>query len=84
MRLAQQTTVLSLLGLLAVSSALVGCPEKGGAPADKTAVEPERAEPDDEAKADDKAKKPAGAAAPAAAPPAADEKKDDAKDEGGW
>jgi len=81
MRLAQSSTVLSLLGLVALGSALVGCPEKGGAPADKTGVEPERAEPDDDGKAD--AKKPAPAA-PAAAPAAADEKKEDAKDEGGW
>ena len=79
MRAAPRTTVLSLLSrlaLVALSSALVGCPEKGGAPADKTTAEPERVEPDDGAKADEKP-------APAAAP-AAEEKKDDAKQEGGW
>ncbi|HKY40277.1 MAG TPA: hypothetical protein VJN18_30290 [Polyangiaceae bacterium] len=81
MRVAPRTTVLTLLSLIALSATLVGCPEKAGAPADKTTAEPERVEPDDEAKADDK-KKPA-AAAPAA-PAAADEKKEDAKEEGGW
>jgi hypothetical protein len=77
MRAAPRTTVLSLLSrlaLVALSAALVGCPEKSGAPADNTSAEPERAEPDDGAKA-----------APAAAPAApAEEKKDDAKQEGGW
>ena len=80
MRVAPRTTVVSLFGLIALSSALVGCPEKAGAPADKTVAEPERAEPDDGAKADDE-KKPA--AAEPSAPPAAEEKKG-AKDEGGW
>ncbi len=78
MRVAPRTTVLSLLSLIALSAALVGCPEKAGAPADKTSAEPERAEPDDGAKADDE-KKPA-----AAAPAAPDEKKEDKKEEGGW
>jgi hypothetical protein len=83
MRVAPRTTVLSLLSrlaLVALSSALVGCPEKAGAPADKTGAEPERVEPDDGAKADDKA----APAAPAAAPAAAEEKKEDKKEEGGW
>jgi hypothetical protein len=79
MRVAPRATVLSLLGLIALSVTLVGCPEKAGAPADKTGAEPERVEPDDGAKADEKA----APAAPAAAP-AAEEKKDDAKQEGGW
>jgi hypothetical protein len=69
---------LPFIAFAALASLLLGCPEKAGAPADKTTAEPERAEPDDGA-ADDK-KKPA-----AAAPAAADEKKpDENKDEGGW
>lgn len=83
MRALPRASALSPFCLLALSAALTGCPEKAGAPADKTVAEPERAEPDDDAKADDKAKKP-GAPVPAAAPAAADEKKDDAKEEGGW
>lgn len=87
MRVAPPGTGLPLMGLgalVAVGLALTGCPEKAGAPTDKTTAEPERVEPDDGA-ADDKAKKPAAAAEPAAAPPAADEKKpDENKDEGGW
>ena len=79
MRVALRPTMLPLFGLFALSAALVGCPEKAGAPADKTTAEPERAEPDEE-------KKPAAAApaAPAAAPAAADEKKEEKKEEGGW
>ena len=69
-----------MLGLVSLSLLLGGCPEKTGAPAEKTGVEPERAEPDDDAKGDHEVKKPA-----AAAPAAADEKKpDEGKDEGGW
>lgn len=77
MRLASLRALSSLLGLGAVSLLLVGCPEKGGAPADnKTSAEPERQEPDDEGRAADTKK---------AAPAAAEEKKpDDGKDEGGW
>ena len=79
MRLVSLRNVLSLLGLVALSATLGGCPEKGGAPADnKASAEPERQEPDEEGKLPD-AKKPAPAAS------AADEKKpDEAKDEGGW
>ena len=66
--------------LVALGSMLTACPEKG-APADKTVAEPEQAEPDDQGKLDDKAKKPASAAASATG----DEKKpEDGKDEGGW
>ena len=79
---AVSSQLFSVLGLVSLSLLLGGCPEKTGAPAEKTGVEPERAEPDDDAKGDHEAKKPA---APAAAPAAADEKKpDEAKDEGGW
>ena len=82
MRLASYRNVLSLVGFLALGSALTGCPEKG-APADKTTAEPERAEPDDEGKAADTKHAPAAApAAPAA--PADDKKPDDDKDKGGW
>jgi hypothetical protein len=80
MRLASYRNVLSLFGFIALSSVLAGCPEKGGAPADKTSAEPERAEPDDEGKAAE-GKKPA-AAAPAA--PADDKKPDENKDKDGW
>lgn len=88
MRAAQNSKllpVLSLLSLATLSGALVGCPEKGGAPAeDKATVEPERAEPDDDK---GEAKKPASPPPPApAAAPAADDKKPDDKedDKGGW
>lgn len=68
---------LPFIAFAALGSLLAGCPEKAGAPADKTTAEPERAEPDDGV-ADDKKK-------PAAAAPAAEEKKpDENKDEGGW
>jgi hypothetical protein len=81
MRVFPPSTVPSLMGLVALGLALTGCPEKAGAPAEKTGAEPERVEPDD---GDEKSKKPA-AAAPPAAPAAADEKKpDENKDEGGW
>jgi hypothetical protein len=84
MRLASARSRALSLGLFALCAVLAGCPEKGGGPADKTTAEPEQAEPDDQGKLDEKAKKPAGAA-PAAAPSAADDKKaDDGKDEGGW
>ena len=84
MRLAFARSRAVYLGLFALCSALAGCPEKGGGPADKTAAEPEQAEPDDQGKLDEKAKKPSSAA-PAAAPSAADDKKaEDGKDEGGW
>jgi hypothetical protein len=69
-----------LVSLFALCSVLAGCPEKGGGSADKTVAEPEHAEPDDQGKLDEKAKKPA-AAAPSAA---GDKKADDGKDEGGW
>ncbi|HYP89316.1 MAG TPA: hypothetical protein VEQ59_14215, partial [Polyangiaceae bacterium] len=75
MRLATNRNLLSIFGLLALSSVLTGCPEKGG-PADKTTAEPERAEPDDEGKAK------APVAAPAVTPP--EKKADDEKDKGGW
>ena len=78
MRLASTRNVLSIFGLLALSSVLTGCPEKGG-PADKTTAEPERAEPDDEGKA-----KPLAPAAAPAAPPTEGKKADDDKDKGGW
>jgi hypothetical protein len=83
---AVSSQLISLLGLVSLSLMLGGCPEKTGAPADKTSAEPERAEPDDDSKGDHEGKK-AAPAAPAAAPPAADDKKpDDAKDDdkGGW
>jgi len=79
MRLASTRNLLSLFGFLALSSVLVGCPDKD-APAEKTTAEPERAEPDDEGKAAD-IKKPA---APAAAPADAKKPEDDDKDKGGW
>lgn len=86
MRLAPIRSASVLLGFFALSAVLAGCPEKGGGPADKTSAEPEAAEPDDQGKLDEKAKKPAAAAAaPAAAPAPAEEKKaEDGKDEGGW
>ena len=80
MRLASSRSVLPLFAFFALGSVLTGCPEKGG-PADKTTVEPERAEPDDEGKAAADTKHPA-AAAPAAAPD--DKKPEDDKDKGGW
>lgn len=84
MRLATTQSASVLLSFFALSAVLAGCPEKGGGPADKTSAEPEHAEPDDQGKLDEKAKKP-GAGAPAAAPAPAEEKKaDDGKDEGGW
>lgn len=68
---------LSFIAVAALGSLLAGCPEKAGAPADKTSAEPEHAEPDDGAGEDKKT--------PAAAAPAAEEKKpDENKDEGGW
>jgi hypothetical protein len=76
MGLASNRNLLSLFGFLALSSVLVGCPDKD-APAETTTAEPERAEPDDEGKVD--TKKPA---APAAAP--ADAKKPEDDDKGGW
>lgn len=82
MRLASNRNLLSIFGLLALTSVLTGCPEKGGA--DKTTAEPEQPAVDDQGKAAE-AKKPAAAApaAPAAAAPA-DAKKDEEKDKGGW
>jgi hypothetical protein len=83
MRLVSIKSAPAFLGLFALCTALVGCPEKGGGGADKASAEPEHAEPDDQGKLDEKAKKPA-AAAPAAAPaPAPGEEKKE-KDEGGW
>lgn len=80
MRLASVRSAAVCIASFALCSVLAGCPEKGGGPADKTVAEPEQAEPDDQGKLDEKAKKPA-----AAAPSAAGEKKaDDGKDEGGW
>jgi len=76
MRLASYRNLLSLFGLLALTSSLTGCPEKGGV--DKPTAEPERAEPDDEGKAAESKKPAAVAPAPAAG------KKDDDKDKGGW
>lgn len=82
MRLASIKSALGFVGFFALCTALAGCPEKGGGAADKATAEPEHAEPDDQGKLDEKAKKPA-AGAPAAAPAApAEEKKE--KDEGGW
>ena len=81
MRPASSRYLLAVLGLVALSAVLTGCPEKG-APADKTTTaEPERAEPDEEGKANE-AKKPAPT--PAAAPAADDKKPDEDKDKGGW
>ena len=80
MRLASVRSASVCIGLFALCAVLTGCPEKGGGPADKTTAEPEHAEPDDQGKLDEKAKKPA-AAAPAAAPSAVEDKK---PDEGGW
>ncbi len=76
MRLASYRNVLTAFGLLALSSGLVGCPEKGGT--DKTTAEPERAEPEEDGKAASE-KKPA---APAAT--GDDHKPDEDKDKGGW
>jgi hypothetical protein len=85
MRLASTKSASVLLSFLALSAVLAGCPEKGGGPADKTSAEPEHAEPDDQGKLDEKAKKPGTAAPAAAAPGTGEEKKvDDGKDEGGW
>src|SRR5688572_2421277 len=82
MRLASVRSAAVCIASFALCSVLAGCPEKGGGPADKTVAEPEQAEPDDQGKLDEKAKKPA-AAATAAAPGAGDDKKaDDGKDEG--
>lgn len=79
---AASSQLFTVLGLVSLSLVLAGCPEKTGAPAEKTSVEPERAEPDDDSKSDHEAKKPA---APAPTPAAADDKKpDEGKDEGGW
>ncbi len=64
------------VSLLALSTLLTGCPEKG-APADKTGAEAEHPEPDDQGKLDANGKKPA-AAAPA------EEKKAEEREEGGW
>jgi hypothetical protein len=83
MRLATTKSASVLLSFFALSAVLAGCPEKGGGPADKTSAEPEHAEPDDQGKLDEKAKKPAAAAAAPAAP-GEEKKPDDAKDEGGW
>ena len=74
MRLASNRKLLSILGFFALSSLLIGCPDKD-AP-EKTTAEPERVEPDDEGKAAE-AKKPAAASAASAKP-------DDDKDKGGW
>jgi hypothetical protein len=87
MRLVSARSASVCVTFFALCSVLTGCPEKGGGPADKTVAEPEHAEPDDQGKIDEKAKKPGAAPAAAAAPaPAGDgkEKKEDAKDEGGW
>ncbi len=78
MRLGWYRNLLPCFGFFALSSVLVGCPDKGSS-ADKTTAEPERAEPDDEGKLGDR--KPA---APAPAAPVEDKKPDEDKDKGGW
>ena len=86
MRLASYRNVLPVFGIVALCSVLTGCPEKGSRP-DKTSVEPERAEPDDEGKAATDTKRPAApppAPAPPAAPTAEKKEKDNDKDKGGW
>jgi predicted nucleic acid-binding Zn-ribbon protein len=75
MRLASNRSLLSILGFIALSSVLTGCPEKGGS--EKTTAEPERPEVDDQGKAAESKK-------PTAAPAAAEPKKEDEKDKGGW
>jgi hypothetical protein len=83
MRLVAIKSALGLFGFFALCTSLMGCPEKGGGAADKATAEPEHAEPDDQGKLDEKAKKPA-ALAPAAAPPSAPGEEKKEKDEGGW
>lgn len=75
MGLASHRKLLSVIGFVALSSVITGCPEKGGA--DKTTAEPERPEVDDQGKADETKK-----AAPAA--PAEVKKPEEEKDKGGW
>ena len=82
MRLPTVRSASVLATFLALASGLTGCPEKG-APADKTVAEPEQAEPDDQGKLDEKAKKPASSA-PAAAAAGEEKKADQEKEEGGW